>query len=101
MDCSMSESAITRSPDWIMPLALSREKVRFRLLSMSPEKLRRKGIRPHWRFSRLLTDVEVVKAKTGQSGRHRESREAMWPVLVKTKTASTPKPLAANEISFV
>jgi hypothetical protein len=41
-----------------------------------------------------------VKAKTGQSGRHRESREAMWPVFVKTKTASTPKPLAANEISF-
>jgi len=49
---------------------------------------------PHWRFSRLLTDVEVVKAKTGQSGRHRESREAMWPVFVKTKTASAPKPLA-------
>jgi hypothetical protein len=42
-----------------------------------------------------------VKAKTGQSGRHRESREAMCPVFVKTKTASTPKPLAANEISFV
>jgi hypothetical protein len=41
-----------------------------------------------------------VKAKTGQSGRHRGSREAMWPVFVKTKTASTPKPLAANEISF-
>jgi len=49
---------------------------------------------PHWRFSRLLTDVEVVKSKTGQSGRHRESREAMWPVFVKTKTASAPKPLA-------
>jgi len=101
MDCSMSERAITRSPDWIMPLALSREKVRFRLLSMSSEKLRRKGMSPHWRFSRLLTDVEVVKAKTGQSGRHRERREAMWPVFVKTKTASAPKPLATDEISFV
>ena len=41
------ERAITRSPDWIMPLALSREKVRFRLLSMSSEKLRRKGMSPH------------------------------------------------------
>lgn len=78
----MSESAMTRSPDWIMPLALSSEKVRFRLLSMSSEKLRRKGMRPHWRFNRLLTDVEVVKAKIGQSGRHRESSEAMWPVFV-------------------
>lgn len=96
MDCSMSDSAITRSPDLIMPLVFSREKVRFRLLSMSSEKLRRKGIRPHWRFRRLLTDVEVVKAKTGQSGRHRERREAMCPVFVKTKTASTPKLLAAN-----
>lgn len=78
----MSERAITRSPDLIMPLALSREKVRFRLLSVSSEKVRRKGMRPHWRFSRLLTDVEFVKAKIGQSGRHRESREAMWPPFV-------------------
>jgi hypothetical protein len=101
MDCSMSERAITRSPDWIMPLALSREKVRFRLLSMSSEKARRKGIRPHCRFSRLLTDVDVVKAKTGQSGRHRESREAMCPVLVNTKTASTPKPLAADKKNYI
>jgi hypothetical protein len=70
------------------------------LLSMSSEKARRKGMRPHWRFSRLLTDVEVVKAKTGQSGRQRESREAMWPVFVKTKTASTPRPLAADGSGF-
>jgi hypothetical protein len=96
----MSESAITRSPDLIMPLVLSREKVRFRLLSMSSEKLRRKGMRPRWRFRRLLRDVEVVKAKMGQLGRHRESREAMCPVFVKTKTASTPKLLAADPISL-
>jgi hypothetical protein len=73
----MSESAITRSPDCTMPLALSREKVRLMLLSMSSESLRRNGIRPHWRFSRLLTVVDDVNAKIGQSGRHRESKEAM------------------------
>ena len=78
----MSESAITRSPDCTIPLALSREKVRLRLLSMSSESLSLNGMRPHCRFSRLLTDVEDVNAKIGQSGRHRESREAMWPSFV-------------------
>jgi len=68
---------------------------------MSSESLSRNGMRPHCRFSRLLTEVEDVNAKIGQSGRHRESREAMWPVFVKTKTASAPKPLATDEISFV
>lgn len=73
----MSETAITRSPDLIIPLALSKEKVLLRLLSMSSEKLRRKGIRPHCRFRRLLTDAVVVKAKIGQSGRQRDKRDAM------------------------
>lgn len=73
---------MTRSPDCIMPLALSSENVRLRLLSMSSEKLRRKGMRPHWRFNRLRTDVEVVNAKIGQSGRQRERMEAISPVFV-------------------
>lgn len=78
----MSETAITRSPDLIIPLALSKEKVLLRLLSISSEKLRRKGIRPHCRFKRLRTEVVVVKAKIGQSGRQRDRRDAMWPVFV-------------------
>ena len=82
MDCNMSETAITRSPDLIIPLALSNEKVLLRLLSISSEKLRRKGIRPHCRFRRLRTEVVVVKAKMGQSGRQRDRRDAMWPVFV-------------------
>ncbi|PPR84753.1 hypothetical protein GOBAR_AA35961 [Gossypium barbadense] len=82
MDCNMSDTAITRSPDLIIPLALSNEKVLLRLASISSEKLRRKGIRPHCRFRRLRTDVVVVKAKMGQSGRHRDRRDAMWPVFV-------------------
>lgn len=96
IDCSMSESAITRSPDWIIPRAFNRAKVRLRLLSMSSEKLKRKGIRPHCRFSRRRTVVEVVKANIGQSGRHRDSRDAMWPVFVYTNTASTPRLFAAK-----
>lgn len=78
----MSETAITRSPDLIMPLAFSNENVLFKLLSMSSEKLRRNGISPHCRFKRLLTEVVVVKAKIGQSGRHRETKEAMCPLVV-------------------
>nr|GMD65536.1 hypothetical protein GOBAR_AA35961 [Ipomoea batatas] len=67
IDCNMSETATTRSPDLIMPRAFSREKVLLRLLSMSSEKLKRKGIRPHCRFRRLRTEVVVVNAKMGQS----------------------------------
>ena len=78
----MSETAMTRSPDLIIPLALSNEKVLLRLLSISSEKLRRKGIRPHCRFRRLLKDVVLVKANIGQSGLQRDKREAMWPVFV-------------------
>lgn len=78
----MSETAITRSPDFIKFLALSNEKVLLRSLSISSEKLKRKGIRPHCRFRRLRTDVVLVKAKIGQSGLHRDSRDAMCPVFV-------------------
>lgn len=78
----MSETAITRSPDLIKFLALSKAKVLFRLLSMSSEKLRRKGMRPHCRFRRLRTDVVEVKANIGQSGRQRDRRDAMCPVFV-------------------
>ena len=78
----MSETAMTRSPDLIIPLALSNEKVLLRLPSISSEKLRRKGIKPHCRFRRLLTEVVLVKAKIGQSGLQRDKREAMWPVFV-------------------
>jgi hypothetical protein len=78
----MSDTAMTRSPDLIIPLALSNEKVLLRLLSISSEKLTRKGIRPHCRFRRLLTDFVLVKAKIGQSGLQRDKREAMWPVFV-------------------
>lgn len=73
---------MTRSPDLIIPLALSNEKVLFRLLSMSSEKLRRNGISPHCRFKRLLTEAVFVKAKIGQSGRHRETNDAMCPLFV-------------------
>ena len=73
---------MTRSPDLIIPLALSKAKVLFRLLSMSSEKLRRKGIKPHCKFKRLRTDVVVVKAKIGQSGLQRERRDAMCPFFV-------------------
>lgn len=82
MDCKISETAMTRSPDLIKFLALSNEKVLLRLLSISSEKLRRKGMRPHWRFRRLRTDVVVVKAKIGQSGRQRDSSDAVCPVFV-------------------
>ena len=92
----MSETAITRSPDLIIPLDFSKENVLFKLLSMSSEKLRRNGISPHCRFKRLLTEVVFVKAKIGQSGRHRETRDAMCPFFVYTKTASTPRLLAAS-----
>ena len=92
----MSDTAMTRSPVCIIPLALRREKVRLRLLSMSSEKLNLKGISPHWRFNRLLTDVVVVNANIGQSGRLRDKRDAKWPVFVYTKRASTPKLLAAK-----
>ena len=96
IDCNMSETAMTRSPDLIRFLALSNEKVLLRLLSISSVKLRRKGIKPHWRFSRLRTDEVVVKAKIGQSGRQRDNRDAMCPVFVYTKSASTSKLLAAK-----
>jgi hypothetical protein len=82
IDCNMSETAMTRSPDLIKFLALSNANVLLRLPSMSSEKLTRKGIRPHCRFRRLRTDVVLVKAKIGQSGRQRERRDAMWPVFV-------------------
>nr|KYP74628.1 hypothetical protein KK1_007315 [Cajanus cajan] len=87
---------MTRSPDLIRFLALSNENVLLRLLSISSEKLRRKGIKPHWRFRRLRTDGVVVKAKIGQSGRQRDNRDAMYPVFVYTKSASTSKLLAAK-----
>ncbi len=82
IDCNMSDTAMTRSPDLIKFLALSNENVLLRLLSISSAKLKRKGISPHCKFRRLRTDVEVVKAKIGQSGRQRERRDAMWPVFV-------------------
>lgn len=92
----MSETAITRSPDLIMPRALSREKVLLRLLSMSSEKPRRNGIKPHCRFKRLLTEVSVVNAKIGQSGRDRDRRDAMCPSFVYTNSASTSRLLAVK-----
>lgn len=73
----MSETEITRSPDFIIPRDLSKEKVLFRLLSISSEKLRRNGIRPHCKFKRLRTDVVVVNAKMGQSGLQRDRRDAI------------------------
>lgn len=82
MDCNMTDTAMMRSPDLIMPLAFSKEKVLLRLLSMSSVKSRRNGIKPHCRFSLLRTDVEDVKAKMGQSGRHRERKDAISPVFV-------------------
>lgn len=96
----MSDTAITRSPDLIIPRALSSEKVLLRLLSMSSEKPRRNGIRPHCRFRRLLTEVSVVKAKMGQSGRLRDSKDAMCPSFVYTKRASTSKLLAAKSPNY-
>ena len=71
-----------RSPELIIPLALSKEKVLFRLLSTSSEKSRRKGIKPHCRFRYLRMDVVGVNAKIGQSGRLRERRDAVCPVFV-------------------
>lgn len=68
---------MTRSPDFIIPRDFSKKKVLLRLLSISSEKLKRKGIRPHCRFRRLRTDVDVVNAKMGQSGRQRDRRDAM------------------------
>lgn len=82
MDCSISETAMIRSPDLTMPRAFNKENVLLRLFSISLEKLKRKGVRPHCRFRRLRTDVVVVNAKIGQSGRHRDKREAMCPFLV-------------------
>ena len=82
IDCNMSDTAITRSPDLIKFLALSSKNVLLRLFSMSSEKLSRKGINPHCKLRRLLTDVVEVKAKIGQSGRQRDSRDAMWPDVV-------------------
>jgi len=96
IDCNMSDTAMTRSPALIIPLALSNENVLLRLLSISSVKLKRNGIRPHFKFRRLRTDVVVVKAKIGQSGRQRDRRDAMWPVFVYTKSASTPRLLAAK-----
>lgn len=73
----MSETAMTRSPDLIIPRDFSKKKVLLRLLSISSEKLKRNGIRPHCRFRRLRTDVVSVNAKMGQSGRQRERSDAM------------------------
>lgn len=78
----MSDTAMTRSPDLIIPRALSKEKVLLRLLSISSEKLRRKGIRPHCRLRRLRTDIVLVNAKIGQSGRQRDRRDAICPFFV-------------------
>lgn len=96
MDWSISETAITRSPVLIIPLALSKENVLFRLLSISSEKLNRNGIIPHCRLSRRLIDGSVVKANIGQSGRQRDKRDAICPDFVYTKIASTSKLLAVN-----
>jgi hypothetical protein len=70
---------------------LSRKKVRLKLLSISSVKSRRNGIRPHCKFKHLLTCVDGVKAKIGQSGRQRDKREAMSPFLVYTNMASTAR----------
>ena len=80
------------SPDLIIPLTLSKEKV----FSVSSEKPRRNGIKPHSRFKRLRTDVEGVNAKIGQSGRHCDRRVARCPVFVLTISASAPKLLAES-----
>lgn len=71
-----------RSPNLIIALALSKENVRLRLLSMSSQKSRRKGINPHCRFRHLRIDVEGANAKIGQSGRFREISDAVCPVFV-------------------
>lgn len=91
----MSEMATIRSPLFIMPRAFNSANVLRRLLSMSPEKSRRNGIKPHCRFSRCRMDLVSVKAKIGQSGLDLDKREAMYPRLVYTKIASTPSLLAA------
>ncbi|MFS8015052.1 hypothetical protein Hanom_Chr15g01351841 [Helianthus anomalus] len=62
---------------------------------MSSENPSRNGIKPHCRFRRLLTETSSVKAKMGQSGRLRDSRDAISPFFVYTKRASTSKLLAA------
>lgn len=51
---------------------------------------------PHRRFSRRRAAADGVKAKTGQSGRHRESRDPMCPVFVYTNRASAPSLFAAK-----
>lgn len=83
-----------RSPDLIIPLAFSSEKLLSRLLSMSLVKLRQKGINPQCRFKRLCEDGLGVNAKTGQSGRQRDRSDAMCPVFVYTKSASASNLLA-------
>ncbi|EYU41427.1 hypothetical protein MIMGU_mgv1a016845mg [Erythranthe guttata] len=93
----MSETAITRSPDLTIPRALSSEKSLVEVaFPCRREKLKRKGIKtPFKGLKRLRTEVVVVNAKIGQSGLHRDRRDAMWPLVVYTKIASTSKLLAA------
>lgn len=93
-ECNVSETETIRSPDLIIPLAFSNEKLLSRLLSMSLEKPRKMGIKPQCRFKRLCDDGLGVNAKTGQSGRQRDRSDAMYPVLVYTKIASASNLLA-------
>lgn len=82
MDCNISEITMIRSPDLIIPLALSKNKLPFRLLSISSVKERQNVIKPHRRFRRLRTDAVGVNAKIGQSGRLEDRRDAVCPVFV-------------------
>ena len=91
IDCNISETAITKSPGFTIPLAFNRTNVRLKLLSMSSLKSSRNGIRPHCKFKHLLTCVEGVNANIGQSGRQRDRRDAMSPFLVYTNIASTAR----------
>lgn len=90
-----------RSPDLIIPLALSKEKVRLRLLSISSEKLRQKGTKPHCRFKRLRTVGVGVNANIGQSGRLLDKRDAICPEFVYTKRAYAFNLLAESSKTLV
>lgn len=96
LEGAISETAIIKSPDSTMPRAFKSEKVWRRLISISSEKSMRKGISPHLRFSFILTSLESVNVKIGQSGRFLDNRDAISPSLVKTKIASALSLFAAS-----
>lgn len=87
----ISDTTKIASSFFIIPFAFISSTVFLTFPSMSSERSVRRGVTPHCKLRAICVLLSFVKANIGGFGRLRERRDAIFPCLVYTNIASTPR----------